>query len=329
MSLQPQPLDSGDFMNTDTIFDANTAPVDFTLPEITSTELSELANEFTEAVTDSSPEQNAPKKQPRRDPYTISEDGHIVGHDGFVVPRDFREFYERFPRYVRGFVRRRWLRASEAECEDRESELLIHLMTLPEDSKFRAAGFNGLEEGCQDRIQIFHPDSAYGASAPRFFSYINLCLLNHFCSLTKKASSNPIRRYNTLSLYSPDGEGEMVDDDYIYSMASQAYYNGCNYDRLLEDGMLINEFVSFVESHNPELVSVIEAIAQTETFVEAQKMLGLTEKLFLRARNRLGVLHTCFNSGEVPPRQRKVYRSRQKLELSSSMSLGGLLAEVV
>lgn len=317
-------------MNTETIFDATSASVEFNLPETDPYDLSELATEFAEEATENVTENPAPKKKEvRRDPYTISEDGHFVGHDGFIVPRNFQEFYERYPRYVRGFVRRRWVYASEAECEDRESELLLHLMTLPEESKFRAPGFNGLEEGCQDRIQIFHPDSAYGASAPRFFSYIGRILLNHFCSLTKKASSNPIRRYNTLSLYSPDGEGEMVDDDYIYSMASQAYYNGCNYDRLLESGMLINEFVSFVELHNPELVSVIEAISQTETFVEAQKMLGLTEKLFLRARNRLGVLHTCFNTGEEPPRQRKVYRSRQKLELTTSMSLGAFLAEVV
>ena len=38
--------------------------------------------------------------------YTTSEDGHIIGHDGFVIPKDFAEFYERFPRHVRGFVYR-------------------------------------------------------------------------------------------------------------------------------------------------------------------------------------------------------------------------------
>ena len=24
-------------------------------------------------------------------------DGHYVGHDGFVVPKDFQEFYQRYP----------------------------------------------------------------------------------------------------------------------------------------------------------------------------------------------------------------------------------------
>jgi len=34
------------------------------------------------------------------DPFTV-RDGRYVGSDGFVVPRDFDEFYQRFPDYVR------------------------------------------------------------------------------------------------------------------------------------------------------------------------------------------------------------------------------------
>jgi hypothetical protein len=33
----------------------------------------------------------------KRDLYTISQDGHFIGHDAFVVPRSFEEFYERYP----------------------------------------------------------------------------------------------------------------------------------------------------------------------------------------------------------------------------------------
>jgi hypothetical protein len=245
-----------------------------------------------------------------RDAYTRSEDGHYVGHDGFVVPQDFREFHERFPKYVKGFIRRRWQRASEAEVEDRESELLIFLMSLPEQSKFRMPGFNGFEFGCSDRIQIFNPENSYGASASRFFHYINMCLLNHFCSLAKKASSNPIRRYNTLSLYSTDNQGQMVDDDYIYTMTSEESKAGVNYDHVIQDGIFVAQFIRFVDLHNPELVSVIDAIQEAETYVEAQGKLGMTEKLFIRARNRLVVLHAAFDKGEEPPRQRKVYRDR-------------------
>ena len=34
--------------------------------------------------------------KPKTDPFTVV-DRRYVGHDGFVVPKDFGEFYERFP----------------------------------------------------------------------------------------------------------------------------------------------------------------------------------------------------------------------------------------
>jgi hypothetical protein len=118
-------------------------------------------------------------------------------------------------------------------------------------------------------------------------------------------------RHTTLSLNSLDGLGEMMDDDSIYAMASQSSRTGGSYHRILEDGILFTEFLVFVEKHKAELISVIDPISTTETFVEARKLLGLTEKLFLRARNRLGVLYTCFTSSTQPPRQLKVYDTKQ------------------
>jgi len=97
----------------------------------------------------------------------------------------------------------------------------------------------------------------------------------------------------------------------INAMASQLSRTGGSYHRILEDAILFNELLVFVEKHNAELISVMEAISATETFVEAQKLLGLTEKLFIRARNRLGVLYTCFTSSTQPPRQLKVYDTKQ------------------
>ena len=98
------------------------------------------------------------------DLYTVSEDGHFIGHDGFVVPRSFEEFFERHPGYVRGRVRLLWPNVSSSEREDRESELLIFLMTLPKKSKFRALGYNGPPK----RLQGPRPDLQSGA-CPRCF----------------------------------------------------------------------------------------------------------------------------------------------------------------
>jgi hypothetical protein len=48
------------------------------------------------------------------DPFTIV-DGRYVGHDGFVVPKNFDEFHERFPQYVRHWVNRHVDRSTPKE----------------------------------------------------------------------------------------------------------------------------------------------------------------------------------------------------------------------
>ena len=244
------------------------------------------------------------------DPHTISEDGHFVGLDGFVVPRSFEEFFERHPRYVRGRVRLCWPDGADSEREDREGELLVFLMSLPDKSKFRALGYNGYPDGCKDRIQTFSPGLAYGASAPRFFNYIKIILTNRLISLWQKAAADPVRTSNTSSFYSPEPDGTLFDEDYIYTLASERGAFGISYDQAIENGILVDEFLRFVKNHNPELLEIIRAIQTTDTYLEAQHALGLTERLFIRARSRLVVLYSCFDKGTIPPRQRKVYTLR-------------------
>jgi hypothetical protein len=255
------------------------------------------------------------------DSYTI-ENGHYVGHDGFIVPKDFVEFYERFPRYVKDFVARRMpsSRHSASEREDRESDLVLHLMTLPDDSKYRMPGFNGHAEGCTDRVQIFHPDNAYGASQPRFRAYINMILLNHFISLKKKSGSNPILRYNNVALYATDPDtNETLDEDFLSRMSDSYRTQVMILDKVMDENLIVDEFREYVAEHNPELLLVLDTIGMSDTYTEAQGRLDMTEQLFMRSRNRLKVLYTCFEAKgkkKLPPRQRKVYRARaQKTNL--------------
>jgi hypothetical protein len=44
--------------------------------------------------------------------FTI-RDGWYVGQDGFVVPKDFEEFHEQFPQYVRNWVSATWNRVAQ------------------------------------------------------------------------------------------------------------------------------------------------------------------------------------------------------------------------
>jgi hypothetical protein len=119
------------------------------------------------------------KRPYKSDPFTIKE-GRYIGHDGFVVPKDFDEFHERFPQYVRNWVSRHaGSTASKEDLEDWTNDLLIHLRYLPLTSKHRNAGK-------QDIVQTFDPQKHYGANQARFQNYINLCLANKFRTLRLK-----------------------------------------------------------------------------------------------------------------------------------------------
>ena len=120
---------------------------------------------------------------------------------------------------------------------------------------------------------------------------------------------NPVQRYNTLSLYSLDRDGTLIEA-YIYAFTREGGASEMNYDQSMENSILADKFVSFVKTHNPELLEVMNTIQMTDTFVEAKHAVGFPERLFIRARNRLAVLYSCFDKGTDPPRQRKVYRSR-------------------
>jgi hypothetical protein len=230
-------------------------------------------------------------------------DGHVVGHDGFVVPINFDEFYRRFPLYVKKFCRRHMPIAyhSAADREEREADLLLHLITLPVDSKFRQPGYNGHENGCTDRIQTFVPASSYGASQSRFLNFINKCLLNHFISLGKKAGANPILRYSNVSL---------IDEDFLHRMSNSYRNEVLHFDRQMDSSVIVDEFRNMVEEYNPELIAVLDAMTLADSFLEAQANLGLSEQMFMRSRNRLKVLYSCYTNRTTPPRQRKIYRAR-------------------
>jgi hypothetical protein len=120
--------------------------------------------------------------------------GRFVGHDGFVVPKDFTEFHERFPEYVRNWVRRHMrVAASREDVEDWTQDLLIHLRFVPLNSKHRGAGK-------EDVIQTFDPMKHFGANQARFQNYINICLTNRLRTLQSKRMKDALFQPGNLSL---------------------------------------------------------------------------------------------------------------------------------
>src|SRR5271170_2475340 len=76
------------------------------------------------------------KRTYKPDPFTI-KDGRSVGSDGFVIPKDFAEFHQRFPDYVHRWVSKHAApAASQEDKEDWAQDLLIHLSHLSLTSKY-------------------------------------------------------------------------------------------------------------------------------------------------------------------------------------------------
>ena len=136
---------------------------------------------------------SAEKKPYKTDPFTLI-DGRYVGHDGFVVPKDFDEFHQRFPHHIPNWVKRHADRlALKEDLEDWTQDLIIHVKYLPPMSKHR-------EAGKEDIVQTFDPAKHHGANQARFLNYINLCLANKFRTIHSKRRKDAMCHTGNLSL---------------------------------------------------------------------------------------------------------------------------------
>jgi len=247
------------------------------------------------------------------DPFYISFDGHFIGEDGFVVPKDFDEFLERYPKYIATWVRRRLNgQGIEEDIEDWCQDLMIHMKYLPPKSKHRAVGK-------LDVIETFDPFSQYGASERRWRNYVNYCLANKYNTIHGKRAKNPVCRVGNLSLVSetsPDMHGE-VTDEYVHSNSTILSNATDREDKKAENTYFTHKFVAYVQAQDPEVFPVLEAIyvagSSTDTikeFCQTCKKLATTKELelgeheghsvgmspkeFNRARNRLKQLAGMF-----------------------------------
>lgn len=241
----------------------------------------------------------------KSDPFRVL-DGHHIGHDGFVVPKNFDEFHERFPEYVRNWVSRHVDRSTPKEdVEDWTQDLLIHLRYLPSISKHR-------EAGKQDIVQTFDPHKHHGANAARFFNYINLCLANKFRSMHSRRTKNPLFRPGNLSLTADceETDSSQVDDEFCHGHSEHLRRRCQREERQWHARHAIAEFSEFVKREDSSVLPAMEAIASTATSNSAAAFLGTTTTDFSRMRSRLRQLGMCFHTGERVPRRRRPYKKR-------------------
>lgn len=202
---------------------------------------------------------------PHDDAYSV-RDGDFVGHDGFIVPNSFSEFYQRFPTYVADWVRRRVRDcASATEAEDWTQELLLHLAALPTCSKFR-------RDGKEDVIQTFAPERMHGANEARFRSFINQCLSNKFNILYIKWRKRPLSNPGNLPFEADAEHG--ASDEFCHSNSTYLRQAGCRRREQEEQRFRLGEFVRLGEASIPELCRFVGAFWETGSWKEASNLIG-------------------------------------------------------
>jgi hypothetical protein len=247
----------------------------------------------------------------KSDTFTVV-DGRYTGHDGFVVPKNFVEFHERFPEYVGNWVRRHVDRStSKEDVEDWTQDLLIHLQYLPAISKHRKAGD-------EDIVQTFDPHKHYGANSARFFNYINLCLGSKFSTMRSARMKNPLCHPGNVSLSTDctDTDCNQVDDEFCHGHSDHLRRRCERQERQSDARHALAEFSEFVKREDSSVLPAMEAIAAVGTSDAAAELLGKTKADFCRMRSRLRQLGRCFLTGEIP-RRRRPYQRRLTTQSSS------------
>ena len=246
------------------------------------------------------------------DRFYASTDGHYVGDDGFVVPKDFTEFYARFPHHIHNWAKKRMYGGSEDEVEDWSHDLLIHLQSLPKESKHR-------EDGKTDVIQTFDPFRQYGASQRRFLSYINFCLMNKFRTVGSKFSRNPLSRADNISLSGNEADEAKMGHDRMDSTEEFVYQHSTQLSKASEKGfktqddrMFTGEFLEFVYKKEPEVAPLLHAVWEAGgSFADTRRFWCVTCK---RLSNLLEVQSGAHTGHQLGIEQRQFNRFRGRLK---------------
>jgi len=253
------------------------------------------------------------------DPFT-TVDEHYIGHDGFIVPKNFDEFYERFPQYVRQWVRKHADRSTPREdVEDWAQDLLIHLRHLPATSKHRDAGK-------EDVVQTFDPCKHHGANSARFFNYVNLCLENRFRTMHSVRMKNPICRAGNVSLggHFDQSDTGQVDDEFCHAHSAHLRKRCERAERQRSASHALIEFVEFLRREDEGVLPVMGAMAATTTPAAAAELLGIAKPEFRRLYSRLRNLGQVFVKPEMPRRRstRHKVQHAQHSDIAATRPLG-------
>lgn len=234
------------------------------------------------------------------------EFGHFIGQDGFIVPADFSEFYERYPVYVRNWTSKRLKKVStHPDVEDWTQTLLAHLCQLPppkevtdpKTGKKRMTGGKLYKLGFKDVIHAYNPWAHYGASARRFFNFLNLCLSNKYSSLRSRYGKDATQHVSfSLDDHVP-GEDGPIPREYLLMDRSTLYQEAVKETPTDHDTVFVQQFRDYVERRDPTLAPLAKALMTQDRIEDVLKHLGIDQNQFLRDRKKLVRLSRSFQLG--------------------------------
>jgi hypothetical protein len=252
-----------------------------------------------------------PRSSGKSDPFSVTRDGNFVGQDGFIVPKNFGEFYAKYPNYVRRWAIKRLGRVGYTDAvRDLEQDMLLFLFSLPKTSKFREPSEEH-PHGCTDVIQCFNPLRQYGASERRWRCWLNLCLSNRASTIYQRQKKDALIRKNNIAFdAASDSAGVSVDDEYIHRHSEILQRKSAEQSSAVEKRLLANQFVDFVLEKEPRLYSTLLAISETGTLRDAQELLQVDESTLSRNRRRIAQLKDALLDGGPISKQRRPYKKR-------------------
>jgi hypothetical protein len=229
----------------------------------------------------------------------------VTVDDDFVVPANFAEFYDRYPKYIRTWLIRH--RCPQELLADFTHDIIEHFLTV---------SANGQAKGILDRVMSFSGDRIGGKSAGKFFFYINLLLTRKYMICIKKRVQEPVVQRNTMSIQSE------ITEQYIpgsVSLEELFTKHGCqdivhtDFLEVQNKKHFVKGFVRFLKKNEPSILPAVSYFMKHETMPEICDENALKMEELNRLRSRLRILASVYSKGLTKvPNRRKPYTKRQK-----------------
>jgi hypothetical protein len=223
--------------------------------------------------------------------------------DDFVVPMNFEEFNNRYPKYIKTWLIRH--RCPNELLEDFTHDMVEYILTVSK---------NGQAKGIKDRIMSFSGDRIGGKSAGKFFFYINLLLTRKYMICIRKRTREPITQRNTLmiSFDAPESAesyvpGTVTLED-LFTKHNCSHLVDLNFADSMDTTHFVKGFVKFLKKNEPDTLKTATLFMQNNSMSEICEVAGLKMEELNRLKSRLRILASVYSKGlQKIPNKRKIY----------------------